>query len=100
MSMIPTGREGARQLAVARMAVGVAGLIAPRAFGRAWVGADGASSRVAMITRAFAVRDFALGLGGFIAMQKEGPVRGWIEAGLLCDLADAVSTLKGPVPAA
>ncbi|MGH8986955.1 MAG: hypothetical protein ACRDY6_24250 [Acidimicrobiia bacterium] len=94
------GRELAKQLAIGRMAVGVIGFVMPKTFGRVWVGNDAASARIAMITRAFAVRDFALGLGAYLAVQRETPVRGWLEAGLLSDTADVLSTFRGPVPAA
>jgi hypothetical protein len=96
-TLVATGREGARRLALARIGVGLAGLLAPTLFGRAWIGSEGSSRRVGMITRAFAVRDLALGLGAFIAIQRRAPVRGWVEAGLLCDAADTVSTVKGGV---
>ena len=98
MGMIQTGRAGAAQLALGRMAVGVAGFVAPRTFGRVWIGSAGGSANVAMVTRAFAVRDFALGLGTYLAVQKDAPVRGWIEAGLLCDSLDVLATLRGPLP--
>jgi hypothetical protein len=98
MSALPTGREGARQLAMGRMGFGIAGLLFPRTFGRMWVGGDGRSPRVAAITRAFAIRDFALGLGVLLATERDAPVRGWIEAGLLCDTADLLATLVSPLP--
>jgi hypothetical protein len=98
MNLIQTGREGAAQLALGRMAVGAAGFIAPRTFGRVWVGSDAGSARIAMITRAFAIRDFALGLGAYLSVQRDAPVRGWVEAGLLSDSADVLATLRGPIP--
>lgn len=98
MNLIQTGREGAAQLALGRMAVGAAGFIAPRTFGRLWVGGDARTRQVAMITRAFAIRDFALGLGAYLSVQRDAPVRGWIEAGLLSDSADVLATLRGPMP--
>jgi hypothetical protein len=100
MSPIDSGREVAKQLALGRMAVGVIGFVMPKTFGRVWVGSEAASARVAMITRAFAVRDFALGLGAYLAVQRDAPVRGWLEAGLLSDTADVLSTFRGPVPVA
>ena len=60
------GRDMVTQLAIARMAVGVAGFLAPKRVGRAWIGNEGASPLVAVVTRAFAVRDFALGLGTYL----------------------------------
>ena len=100
MGMLEFDRQGVQQFAIGRMAFGVAGLLTPRIFGRVWIGSDARSSRVALITRAFAIRDFALGLGTYLAVQKKAPVRGWIEAGLLCDAGDVLTTLTGPLPAA
>jgi hypothetical protein len=100
MGFMEFDREGLQQFAIGRMAFGVAGFAAPRTFGRMWVGRDAGSPRVAMITRAFAIRDFALGLGVYLAAQRRAPVRGWIEAGLLCDTGDVLGTMLGPVPAA
>ena len=79
------------------MAFGVAGFLAPRMLGRAWVGPDGSSKAVNMIIRAFAIRDFALGLGAYMAVAKDAPVRGWVEAGMLCDSGDLLATFAGPV---
>jgi hypothetical protein len=80
------------------MAVGAAGFVAPRTFGRIWIGREGGSRHVAMVTRAFAARDLALGLGAYLAVQRDAPVRGWIEAGLLSDSLDVLATLRGPLP--
>ena len=98
MGMVQTGRAGAAQMALGRMAVGVAGFVAPRTFGRLWIGRDAGSRHVAMVTRAFAARDFTLGLGTYLAVQKDAPVRGWLEAGLLSDSLDVLATLRGPLP--
>ena len=98
MAFAPRGRDMVMQLAIGRMAVGVAGLVAPKAVGRAWIGSEGKSPLVAVVTRAFAVRDLALGLGAYLAVQNDAPVRGWIEAGLLSDAVDVFSTLRGPIP--
>jgi hypothetical protein len=94
---MPTGKEAAQQLAIARMGFGIAGFLMPRALGRAWVGPDGSSKSVNVIIRAFAVRDLALGLGAYLAATRDAPVRGWIEAGLLCDSGDILATLAGPM---
>jgi hypothetical protein len=99
MKLVETGPAGAERLALARMAVGAVAFVAPRAFGRAWIGSDAGSTNVALITRACAVRDFALGLGVFLSVRKHAPVRGWLEAGVLCDLADAASALRTPTSA-
>jgi hypothetical protein len=100
MVVEPRGQDTVTRLAIARMAVGVAGFLAPKRVGRAWIGGEGASPLVAVVTRAFAVRDFALGLGAYLAVQRGAPVRGWVEAGVLSDAADVLATLRSPVPLA
>jgi hypothetical protein len=92
VSLVATGRPAAAQLAIGRMAVGVAGFMAPRTFGRIWIGEDARSPRIAMITRAFAIRDFALGLGAYLAIQKDAP-RGRVS--LVRKLALAGASLAG-----
>lgn len=76
-----------------RAAFGVAMLLAPRMVGRSWVGeaADGPGGKT--LVRAVAVRDLALGAGMLVALQRERPVRGWIEAGVVADLGDTAATL-------
>ena len=99
MGMLEFDRDSVQTLALGRMAFGVGGFLAPKLFGRAWIGSEGRSGRVAVVTRAFGIRDFALGLGTYLAVQKEAPVRGWIEAGLLCDAGDVVANLISSLPA-
>jgi hypothetical protein len=85
-----------QRLAVGRMAFGVAAFLVPRASARLWIGPEGSSKRVAAITRSFAIRDFAVGLGALLALQNDAPVRGWLEAGMLCDAGDVISALLAP----
>jgi hypothetical protein len=35
-------------------------------------------------------------LGAFLALQKDAPVRGWLEARMLCDAGDVVSAVLAP----
>lgn len=98
-SVFGSGRVAAQRLAIVRMAIGVLGYLAPKRFGRMWVGSAAASREVAVITRAFAVRDFVLGFGTYTALQRGGSPRGWVEAGLATDATDAVTSLIGPSPA-
>lgn len=78
--------------AAGRFGLGVALLLAPRALGRRWIGADadGAGARTAI--RATGARDIALGLGLLLAYRRGGPVRTWLEAAAITDAADFVST--------
>jgi hypothetical protein len=97
---VPTlDRTTARQLALAtavvRSAIGLVALAAPGLAAGLWADADArrlASTRV--LARALGARDLALGLGLFLALRHEGPVRGWVEAGGLADTGDVVATLS------
>lgn len=100
MNLVLTGREGAERLAVGRAAFGLAATVAPRLVGRAWIGAVGSGGDVAAITRAFGVRDFALGFGAYKALTEKKEARGWVEAGIVCDAVDAIGALTSPLPLA
>jgi hypothetical protein len=80
-----------RDLAVAvsrgRIAIGVAGTVAPGILSRAMVGRDGSRGSMKLFSRMLGGRDVALGLGVVIALDRGAPVRGWLEA---CALADGV----------
>lgn len=87
----------ARDLALSnargRMAIGAALVLAPRLAGPMWIG-DAADSRaVKVLARAFGARDLALGLGTAVALDRGGPVRGWLEGAALADAVDFVATL-------
>ena len=85
-------RDLALAQARARIAVGAAMLLAP-GLARLWIGDAAASRGVKVLTRAFAARDLALGLGVAIAIDRGSPVRGWLEAGALADVGDLGGTL-------
>jgi hypothetical protein len=84
-----------RELAIAhgrgRIAVGAALLVAPAA-ARGWIGPDAGRAGTKVFTRALGARDLALGLGVVIALDRGTPVRGWLEAGVLADVADFAAT--------
>jgi hypothetical protein len=88
-----------RELAIAqargRMAVGAAFFLLPSLAGRTWVGADATRPASKLLSRAFGIRDLALGLGVVIAIDRGAPVRGWLEASALSDAGDACATLLG-----
>jgi hypothetical protein len=88
-----------REIAIAqargRIAVGAAFFLAPGIAGRTWVGADGANKSSKLLSRAFGIRDLALGLGVVIAIDRGTPVRGWLEASALSDAGDFCATLLG-----
>jgi len=87
--------DGARALAVGRVALGAGMLIAPAAIGRPWIGrvADRAGTRVAL--RGFGARDLVLG-GIALHLAGRGPAGARaLQACALVDVADAVATLAG-----
>ena len=78
-----------------RMAVGAAFFLLPSLAGRTWVGGDAARPASKLLSRAFGIRDLALGLGVVIAIDRGAPVRGWLEASAMSDAGDACATLLG-----
>ena len=95
MDLTRTGAQGTaaavgRGLAVGRLAIGAAGLVAPRALLRAALAGPGPAAEAVTVLRMCAARDLALGLGALLAARRgPGPLRGWLEAGTLADGADA-----------
>jgi hypothetical protein len=83
----------ARDLAVgtagARVAIGVASLLAPRLVARTLTRTEGTS----LFARMAGARDLGLGLGVLIALDRGAPVRGWLEASALADGVDVAACL-------
>lgn len=90
MSMTP--RRIATFIGLGRLAFGLAMILRPAAIGRSWLGSDaeGAGGQVAV--RAIGARDAALGLGLLMALRRGRPLRGWVEAGMMADIGDALAT--------
>ena len=80
-----------RNVALGRMAAGAAYVAFPRFLAKSWTGMG--DRRVDALARAIGVRDLALGLGAFVALQRELPARGWFEAAALCNAVDAAATV-------
>ena len=80
-------------LAGARVALGLALFAAPRRLGRLWLGGatDHPATRVAV--RSMGARDAVIGAGALIALRRQAPVRGWLEAGAAADAADALASV-------
>ena len=76
-----------------RMLVGAAFVFAPGLAGRGWISDDARRRPVKVLARAFGARDFALGLGVALALDRGAPVRGWVEAGGLSDAIDTCASL-------
>jgi hypothetical protein len=88
-----TDEELAKLLGWARVSFGIVAFLAPRWAAKVWTGEDITGTAAVMGLRSVGVRDAALGLGLLIALKRESPVRGWLEAGALSDAGDALNTL-------
>ena len=86
-----------KAVAYGRIGLGLGYTLTPAASLRVWPGrpaateADGAMLR--MMARSTGGRDIGLGLGALLALKHGSPVRGWLEAAMLADVADAVAIL-------
>jgi hypothetical protein len=84
-----------RAIGFGRIALGASFLLTPGLALKLWPGrpstteADGAL--LAMMCRSTGGRDIGLGLGVLLAQKHDAPVRGWLEAAMLADVADAVA---------
>lgn len=86
-------RQLVRGLNTGRVVVGAAALVAPGFAGRRWVGDAARLPEVKVITRAFGVRDLALGLGTLQALDADAPAEPWVTLGVLSDAVDLAATL-------
>jgi hypothetical protein len=90
MSMTP--RRIATLIGFGRLAFGLAMIVRPAAIGRSWLGGDAEGQGGQVAVRAIGARDAALGLGLLMALRRGRPLRGWVDAGMLADIGDALAT--------
>ena len=86
-------REQVRVLGMLRAAVGGAMVLAPATSMRFWIGEERKASGTRLVTRALGMREIAIGVGTVLAVDHDAPVRGWLEAGVLIDSSDALTTM-------
>ena len=76
---IPSSREearaGARSLAWARVALGVAAFALPRLPATPWIGKDASRPSSRLLSRALGARDVALGLGALVSKTRSADTR-------------------------
>src|SRR4051812_46239959 len=96
----------ARGLALNRISFGAGLILAPRLYGRTWIGSEGADDdRAKLLARALGARDLALGAGGLLALRDgdRERARQWFAAQGLSDAVDLVATVAAgravPLPA-
>ena len=86
-------RDLAVGLAGGRIAIGVVSLLAPGLVGRAMLGPDGDSGATRLLLRVVGARDLALGVGVLAALDRDAPVRGWLQASAVADGLDAAGSV-------
>ena len=88
------GKAAATAIAVGRIGLGVGFTLVPKLALKAWPGrGSGDDPTVRFLARSTGGRDLAIGVGTLMAIQKDTPVRGWLEAGMLADAVDALAIL-------
>jgi len=89
-------RATAKAIAVGRITLGTTYSLAPGLALRLWPGrgSDG-DAAARFLARSTGIRDLAIGMGTLFALQKDAPVRGWLEAAMLADAGDAVAVVLG-----
>jgi hypothetical protein len=96
--------QASRAMAAVRAGIGAIGLLAPgRLAWRLFLQDKPTDEATALVLRAAAARDLALGLGAaFAAKRGPGPLRGWMLAAALADGCDAlaIATTRSASPAA
>jgi len=83
----------ARLIALGRLGLGAGLTVAPGLAGRAWVGADGASTGAKVIGAGFGARDMAIGGGLWHALEGGADARPWLLAGAAGDVVDLLATV-------
>ena len=86
-------RDLAKTNGIGRIALGAGLVLAPGLAARVWVGDDASSTGAKVLAAALGARDVALGIGLLVALEGDGPARGWLEGAALADAVDFAATL-------
>jgi len=86
-------RDLAVTLARGRIAFGVVSLLAPGLVARTMTGDDGSEGGKRLFVRMIGARDLGVGLGLQVALDRDTPTRGWLEASAVVDGIDAAACL-------
>jgi hypothetical protein len=84
-------RDLAVNLARGRIAFGVVSLLAPGFLARTMTGRSDDGTR--LLLRMVGARDLGVGLGLHVALDRDAPTRGWLEASAVVDGIDAAAFL-------
>ena len=86
-------RDLAVTLARGRIAFGVVSLLAPGLVARTMTGGDESEGGTRLFVRMVGARDLGVGLGLQVALDRDAPTRGWLEASAVIDGIDAAACL-------
>ena len=86
-------RDLAVTLARGRIAFGVVSLLAPGLVARTMTGGGGSEGGTRLFVRMIGARDLGVGLGLQVALDRDVPTRGWLEASAVIDGIDAAACL-------
>ena len=86
-------RDLAVILARGRIAFGVVSLLLPGLVARTMTGGGGSEGGTRLFVRMVGARDLGLGLGLQVALDRDAPTRGWLEASAVVDGMDAAACL-------
>jgi hypothetical protein len=86
-------RDLARALGWMRILLGLLLFFMPKFSVRRWTGDEPDGAPTDLATRGMGIRDVAIGAGIVTALEREAPVRGWLEASAMVDAGDALGTM-------
>ena len=86
-------RDLAVTLARGRIAFGVVSLLAPGLVARTMTGGHGSDGGTRLFVRMIGARDLGVGLGLHLALDRDAPTRGWLEASAVIDGIDVAACL-------
>ena len=86
-------RDLALTLARGRIAFGVVSLLAPGLVARTMTGGDRPDGATRLSLRMVGARDLGVGLGLQVALDRDAPTRGWLEASAVIDGIDVAAFL-------
>jgi hypothetical protein len=92
-------RDLAVTLARGRIAFGVVSLLAPGLLARTMAGGDESEGGTRLFVRMVGARDLAVGLGLQVALHRDAPTRGWLEASAVIDAITSAEA-SSPAPSA
>jgi hypothetical protein len=86
-------RDLAVTLARGRIAFGVVSLVAPGVVARTMTGGGRSEGGARLFVRMIGARDLGVGLGLQVALNRDAPTRGWLEASAVIDGIDAAASV-------